>query len=179
LSGRAGTVRVFFALALLAWTGTGPELLPAPPVEQPPRSERAQFVLAGGERLADRRLALSFALPGAATVRIQPRGIFYSVEIVSAAAEDYYLYHTSYRIRRGLDPATLAAALPPPCGLPEIPDADDFDVYTRCAGAIEQNEIVRHLRLIRRAEVLHLVYLACRDDAQDLAGAILASVREN
>jgi hypothetical protein len=143
------------------------------------RVRSSRRILAAGELFSDDRLGLGFAIPLACSVRIQGRGNFQAVDVEPVGDERFFIYHTSYRIRRPGAPGELARTVFGPCALPEIPDAKQFDVQAQCEGTIGLNRIVRNIRLIRRDAVLHLFYLSYREDAQDLGRLILDSVREN
>ncbi|MCR9143463.1 MAG: hypothetical protein NXI24_14530 [bacterium] len=140
-------------------------------------------VLAAGARFEDPRLALSFVVPTAGVVRVRPRGSFYGVDVESVDEGAYYLYHTTYRIRRTDAVARVVVdslrAMFDPCELPEAPAGESFVIEARCDGAIGLNEIVREIRLVREGALLHLLHIASRSEARNLARTLLASVRDN
>ena len=139
---------------------------------------RVRRVIAAGETFSDSRLALSFHVPETSVVRLQARGNFMAVEVEPVEAQSFFIYHTSYRIRRPESLLQMGSAFRA-CELPPIPADMRFEIETSCRGTIGWNEVQRTVRLIRRADVLHVFHLTHRTDTSDLGTKILASLSEN
>lgn len=144
---------------------------------------RARRVLAAGEQFVDRRLGLTFTVPLTSVVLVRNRGNFHGVDVEPVDDASFYIYHTSYRIRRsdgvGASVFDSLRSVFGPCEMPPVPAGAEFEINARCDGTIGMNRIVRHIRLIRDQSTLHLLHVSSRADAGDVANKILASVQRN
>ena len=159
-------------IALIVPVGSG--FSSAPAAESPP----FQQVLQTDASLNDPRLGLTFQVPVMTIARIRPRGNFFEVELTPSNGEAFFVYSTTFRIRRpaGLE---IPGEISGPCAPPEIPKADRFDVSAVCDGTIGLNKIRRTVRIIREDQLLHLFHLAHRVEDAELTDRILQSVRVN
>ena len=87
-----------------------------------------EFVVQKDRAFRDYRYALTFRLPLRSIGLYAPRGNFFSVQLEPADSQAFFIYHTSFRIRREAGVKALAARVYGPCKLPKIPEELEFRV---------------------------------------------------
>lgn len=136
-------------------------------------------ILAADSRFRHYRFALEFLLPLKSRLQVTPRGNFSEAEIRSFGSEEYFIYHTSFKIRRPKNLKKLADRISGPCPPPAFPVKNEFRVETRCTGKIGLNRLERRIIFVRQGDFLHLLYLTYRLKSKALADKIVSSIKIN
>ena len=136
-------------------------------------------VLAAGARFRHYRFALEFLLPLQSRIQLAPRGNFAEVRIRSLDSEEFFIYHTSFKIRRPKNLSSLADRISGPCPPPAFPNTDNFRVEARCTGRVGLNLLERRIIFVRQNNLLHLLYLTYRLNSISLADNIVSSIKIN
>ena len=162
----------------LLHTGIPPraDVLHAQNYQESREQSSREFVVKKNEFFRDYRFALSFRLPLRARGLYAPRGNFFSVELEPADEQAFFIYHTSFRIRRESGVRALVERVYGPCKVPDVPTEDEFRIATSCPGKVGLNKLNRHVLLMRKKELLHLLVVTARSEKNTLAQEILESI---
>lgn len=141
------------------------------------RAESFQQIAPG--KYVNYRAAFELDLPGVRRLAVSPRGNFFVFEFLPPllAEEDYYILMTSFRVRRPVIQKEIQEIVP--CKVEGIPTNDEFDVSRECAGRIELNEMKRAVRIVRRGNVLHVLFVSGRSEHAAVFLPILSRARLN
>ncbi len=140
------------------------------------RQSSSGFIVQAGSLFQNYRYALEFRVPVRVVGEHAARGNFFEVTLESTDDRSLFIYLTSFRIRREAGVKDLAARVYGPCRLPEIPADSEFRLDTSCAGKIELNDLERHITLLRRGDLLHLLVVSARTEDAGLAREVVGSV---
>ncbi len=171
---RRPTRLLFFALLGLL---PAPELFTRASLPTSLAAESFQQIAPG--KYVHYRAAFELELPGVRRLAVSPRGNFVIFEFLPPllAEEDYYILMTSFRIRRPVVEKEIRDIVP--CKLEGIPAAGDFDVSRDCAGRIDLNEMKRAVRIVRRGNILHVLFVSGRSEHSAVFLPIVIGARLN